>query len=218
VLVGRAWGRSLLLTATVALAACGEDELPAAASTQVSNATVPAVVLTTPVPPSTSTALSSTAATVTAAPPQLVIERRPATDEELRRLYDHELDCDHVGGYNWDYEATTERDPKGRTANDALDDAITEINDDTRAELGESETYEYVPTSGWVELISGDSSYFVHADDAWRFVIAVGGDADTGVWRHHSATLCQPAGYVPPTDPSTIPPATRPPYVETTVV
>ncbi len=205
------------MTATAVLAACGDDELPAAASTQASNTTVAAVV-TTPVPPPTSTAASSSVATATVATGQLVIERRSATDEELRRLDEYDLDCDHVGGYNWDYGPIGDDDPTGRTSDDALVDAITEINDDARRELGEPETFDYVPTSGWLELTSGGGSHFVHADDEWRFVVAVGGDADIGVWRHHSATLCQPAGYVPPTDPSTTPPSTRPPYVETTVV
>ena len=115
------------------------------------------------------------------------------TDAEYDRIDDDGeggvLDCPHVGGYNWDYGPIGPGTPRNRTSDDALLDAIADMSEERVAE-GASEL---VPRTGWIELTSrtspGDST-FVHSAGNWRYLIEVGGNPESGVWRHSSAIVC----------------------------
>lgn len=120
--------------------------------------------------------------------------QRPITASELDRIDDDGgggvVDCDDVGGATWDYGAVDERSERGRVPSDALSDALDDLNRDL-----EHEGVDFrMPATGWLQLNHDDGTWvtFVHEPASWRYLIEVGGDPDTGVWRHHSATLCQP--------------------------
>lgn len=123
----------------------------------------------------------------------LVAERRPITPADEQRIQSEPsttaLDCTDRGGSVWDYDAVGPDEPRGRTADDALHDAIEDLNQDAVRQGSD----EYVPRTGWIELINGPSaSTFVHGVTEWRFLVDVGGDADLGVWRHFEARFCLP--------------------------
>jgi hypothetical protein len=127
------------------------------------------------------------------APDALVIERRAMTDEERIRLDESDpppLDCPDVGEAFWDYDGSVTTGPPDRTADDALVEVIDGLNDQARAALPAE--IEWVPYTGWVELVDGDSSTFVHTNGNWRFAITIGGNADRHDWRPHGALTCPP--------------------------
>lgn len=99
------------------------------------------------------------------------------------------LDCPSPGQTTWDYGPTGPDEARGRKAEDALLDAITDLNEDAVSEGATT----LVPRTGWVELTSktdAGSATFVHTIDNWQFLIRVGGNRELGVWRHHSALVC----------------------------
>ncbi|MEO1056792.1 MAG: hypothetical protein AAFY28_07750 [Actinomycetota bacterium] len=125
---------------------------------------------------------------------ELVVEQRPITARELDRIDDDGeggvVECDDVGGANWDYGPVDDSTERGRVPSDALRDALDDLNRPRRPEQAEF----LMPATGWLQLDHDDGRRvtFVHEPGRWQYLIEVGGDPDTGVWRHHSATLCQP--------------------------
>jgi hypothetical protein len=126
----------------------------------------------------------------------LVVETRPITDAELASLSDDDghapLACEGYGSAQWDWgPISSDADAggeAGREPEDALADAIADLNDD--------EVSAVAPTEGWVELVEDDGDrVFVVEDDTGAFVAAVhvSGDEARGVWRHHKAVLCPDA-------------------------
>jgi hypothetical protein len=133
-------------------------------------------------------------------------------DERARIDSDRPLTCEHAGGANWDYDGSPiEDDIGGETSEEALLAVIADLDTDGGVRLG------WLPESGWIELVDDGSTTFVHDATEWRFLVSFATYEPGGVYRPQSATLCQPDGYAPPTDPATLPPVTLPPYVETTV-
>ena len=122
---------------------------------------------------------------VTAPTGALVVDRRPPTDAEYDRLDDDGegglIDCEAGGAGTWDWGPIGPDDPTGRESADALLDAIEED--------------QFLPESGWTELIfSEGSSTFVHSivNDDWRAIVIVGGDPEAGVWRQLEFFACGP--------------------------
>lgn len=155
-----------------ASSSCADDE--PAIETPVASDTV------TSIPPS-----------VTASPDALVIERRPITVAERDRIDDDGsvLVCPDPGGANWDYGPIGPDEPRGRTTDDALLDAIEDLNEQTESEGVTA----FVPLQGWIELTDDPStSFFVHTTNDLRFLVRVDGDPELGVWRHSSALACPP--------------------------
>ena len=133
-------------------------------------------------------------------------------DERARIDGERPLECEHAGGANWDYDGSPiEDDIGGETSEEALLAVIAHLDTDGGVRLG------WLPESGWIELVDDGSTTFVHDATEWRFLVSFATYEPGGVYRPQSATLCQPDGYAPPTDPATLPPVTLPPYVETTV-
>jgi hypothetical protein len=120
----------------------------------------------------------------------LVVARRAATAAEHDRIDDDGepvLGCTGEGGPIWDYGAIGPDDPRGRTPDDALRDAIRDINE-RRTEGGSSDP---LPAEGWVQLDDHGQIWFLLADgDEWHALVTVGGDAKLGVWRHNRAIVC----------------------------
>ena len=173
-----------------ALSACGEGGTTAG-DTQVSTSSTSTSALA---------PIESTAPTAGSA--ELVIERRAMTDAERERLDRTEpppLDCDDVGEAFWDYDGSTEPGTPGRTADDALVEMINDFNAEARSDPRTTLDYDYVPSTGWIELTDGDSSTFVHTTGNWRFALTISGDPSLSNWRPSGALLCQPeAGGLPP--------------------
>ena len=194
----------LLLTIAAVGIGCGvadeADQEPApptpdegaATEAEASPTTVSAdTVATQPVPASSAdvSADETEASTPSTNPPlELVVDRRPPTDDERDRLDDDGrgglLDCDDDdgGAGTWDWGPIGPDDPTGRKSSDALTDAI-------------AETEGILPDLGWTELTfsEGDST-FVHSivNDDWKAIVTVAGDPDTGVWRHFDFYVCVP--------------------------
>ena len=132
----------------------------------------------------------SAASSTTSAADELVTETRQITAEELARLSDDDghlpLPCPGMGAATWDYGPISE-DEKGREAVDALEDAISDLNDDGAI----------LPAAGWTELVVEEGSRrFVLEDDVGSFVAAVEveGDPTLGTWRHLEAFVCPTGG------------------------
>lgn len=125
----------------------------------------------------------------------LVGGRRPITDAELRRLdggeENHVLDCENEGAFVWDYGPIEDDPQSGRQPEDALVDALSEINGDL-----EEEGWPPLPEAGWIGLTDDrtDGVHFVlvGGDGGWRAVVSVGGEVDRGVWQHNEAIVCEP--------------------------
>lgn len=97
------------------------------------------------------------------------------------------LDCPDSGQAFWDYGPIGPGDPRGRTADDALRDAIVDMNE---ALVGDRRAAT-VPMTGWVALEGdGDDVTFLHTPERWEYLVMVGGDAKLGVWRHNTALGC----------------------------
>lgn len=174
---------ALGIVVAILAAGCGEDE-PQTAST---------------VPPATSTATSPANSPPSTGGGIAATSVRAMTDEEraLYREMDGPMECPpghQPGGVNWDYGPYDGSEPTGRVPQDALFDAISEINQDYVDETGLATGF--LADTGWVGLIDDDpgSVAFVYpaAGRSWEQVIEVGGDPDAGVWRHHSAGVCVP--------------------------
>ena len=149
------------------------------------------------------------------APPAMpvIVERRAMTPDEHARIDgERPLECEHAGGANWDYDGSPiEDDIGGETSEEALLAVIADLDTDGSVRRGR------LPESGWIELVDDGSATFVHDATEWRILVRFATYEPGGVYRRQWATLCPPDGYVPPTDPATLPPVTLPPYVETTV-
>lgn len=122
----------------------------------------------------------------------MVDDRRAVTEAERRRIDGADdrptLDCDNVTARTWDYGPIGPDDPRGRSAEDALRDAILEINHDLDEGAGPS-----VSEANWIELVEhpGRSTFIAAIRGKWTALIVVGGDPDLGVWRHQAALTCQ---------------------------
>jgi hypothetical protein len=143
----------------------------------------------------------------------VIVERRLITLAERVRIdSERPLDCEHVGGANWDYDdSPIEDDVGGHTSEEALLAVIAELDTDGGVRLGR------LPETGWIELVDDGLTTFVHGAGGWRYIVRVASYEPGGVYRPQSATLCQPDEYVPPIDAPTLSPATPSPSVETTV-
>lgn len=141
--------------------------------------------------PVASDTVTSIPSLVTASPDALVIERRPITFVE-RDLVDNDrgmLDCSDPGGVIWDYGPIGPDEARGRTADDALLDAINDLNEQTESEGVTA----FVPLRGWIELTDDPgTSFFVDTTNDLQFQVRVDGDPELGVWRHSRALLCPP--------------------------
>ena len=139
------------------------------------------------VPETTTTILERETTTTTTIPgPDLVVNRRSITSAEAERIEDDDgtgaLDCPNYGGVTWDYGSIEDDAALGRRPDDALLDAIRDLNEDAAVLL---------PESGWTELVEDRGrSTFVQEEGDWRALIVVQGDDDAGIWRHTSATIC----------------------------
>ena len=134
----------------------------------------------------TTTSFGGTTTTTAAPGPDLVANRRAMTAAETERIDDDDaagaLDCPNYGGVTWDYGPIDNGEPQGRQSDDALRDAIIDLNEDVDIVL---------PESGWTELVERKGrSTFVHEEADWQALIVVVGDDDAGIWRHTSATVC----------------------------
>jgi hypothetical protein len=120
---------------------------------------------------------------------QLVVEQRPITEAEYDRIDDDGegvLRCPGEGGATWDYGPIGPEDPRGRDPEDALGDAIEDLNDAPGGGSGAE-----LPSAGWVDLVDGDTHWFLLADgEEWQALVNVQGNEELGVWRHNSAILC----------------------------
>ena len=199
-------GRALVLVSLIAAIAvassCGvsdEADTPSASATsdqpaatpgETTPTTTPAdTVATRPVPttgPDLSTHGVEGSTSIANPTSELVVDRRPPTDAERDRLDDDGrgglLDCDDGGAGTWDWGAIGPDEPTGRISSDALMDAI-------------AETEGILPDSGLTELTfsEGDSTFVTSiVNDDWRAIVTVGGDPDTGVWRHFDFFACAP--------------------------
>jgi hypothetical protein len=118
-------------------------------------------------------------ATTTTAGSGVVAARREMSDAEWDRIDDDGaggvLDCPKYGESVWDYGPIGPNEARGRSADDALLDAIRELG---------------LPDRGWVDLTRDDKHYFVHDNTSWRNLVVVSGDRALGVWRHLSALRC----------------------------
>ena len=161
-------------------------------SSEPTSTTFPA----TPQAPISATTITSTITLPTpttrplVAPSEMVAEVRPITLAELNRLDDDEnagiLDCENEGGFHWDYFAINEDSRRGRQANDALADALVDINEDA-----ERDGYQPLPLTGWTALTDGAHVQFVLIEEGrWLAYVSVGGAPDLGVWRNNSAVVC----------------------------
>jgi hypothetical protein len=187
-------GRWLGALGLVILAGCGsETSDPAQASVAGTDSTE--------LGPSTKeTRISSTTqakATVTTvgvlgSSEELVVERRPPTDDEMNRLDDDgrggPLDCaaEDAGAGAWEWEEIGPDDPTGRVSDAALRDAIAATSPGM------------LPKAGWTELtFSPNRSTFVHSivNDDWRAIVTVGGDPELGVWRQFDFSACAPIAH-----------------------
>jgi len=97
-----------------------------------------------------------------------------------------------AGDAFWDYGGDFDPSEYGRKPGDALNDAVTEMNDGYKTETGGTEGF--LPESGWVGLTheDGNTIYFVYPETSWEFIVSVSGDASKGAWRHQKATVCAP--------------------------
>lgn len=203
-------GRGVVaLCAVVLLGGCGADGDPAPVADREASV---APTATTPMSSIATSATTSLPATVPT-PLPVIAERRPMTPDERARIdSERPLECEHVGGATWDYGGTPiEDDPGGQTSQEALLNVIAELDTDAGVRL------HVVPETGWIELVDVGATSFVHDAREWRYIVRFATYEPGGVYRPLSATQCQPDGYVAPTDPPTSPPATRAPYVATTV-
>ncbi|MEM9746028.1 MAG: hypothetical protein AAF945_04980 [Actinomycetota bacterium] len=125
----------------------------------------------------------------------LVVERRLPTDDERDGLDDEgdedasPLACDRseVGVATSDYGPIGPDDPKGRTSDDALRDAIADIGRDLTGTVELAVDLD----SGWTEWWFGPGdSTFVWTVDEPLILVDVGGDPDLGVWRNFSHAFC----------------------------
>jgi hypothetical protein len=143
---------------------------------------------------SETTTADPTASTTTTQAEQLVVERRAMSDDEYDRIDDNGeggvLGCDDIGEAIWDYEPIDPDETDGRTAEDALADAIEDVNQNAQAEGFDPP----LPRSGWIELTErpGRSTFVATDGTDWAALVVVLGDPDRGVWRHTSALICQP--------------------------
>lgn len=78
-----------------------------------------------------------------------------------------------------------------------IDEFNAEAGNDPRTTLDD----DYVPRTGWIELVDGDTSRFVHTTGNWRFAISISGSAELNNWRPSGALICQPAEGELPTEP-----------------
>jgi hypothetical protein len=125
----------------------------------------------------------------------LVIERRSMTDAERTRLDGEDerpLDCDDVGEAFWDFNPGVSLGSAPRSADEVLLEVINELNRDAREDPRTTLDYDYIPTTGWVELTDRESTTFVHTNGNWRFAIQVSGDASLGNWTRSGALVCEP--------------------------
>ena len=187
---------SVVLLAIGCLAvSCGADEAetsgistdrPPTASLPSTDAA--STITPTTAPSTSSTVLSSISPTANGV---LVVERRPITESERKRINDGPADglaCDEYGSTFWDYGPIGPNDPVDRLPEDALQDAIDDMNADA-IRLGFEEN---IPSTGWLELTrqGGGDSTFVNGTSDWRFMVHVAGDPDLGAWRHLVAHIC----------------------------
>ncbi|MEM9042585.1 MAG: hypothetical protein AAGD33_22085, partial [Actinomycetota bacterium] len=126
---------------------------------------------------------------------ELVVERRVPTDEERDRLDDDgdehssPLACDRseAGVATSDYGPIGPDDPRGRTSDDALRDAIADIGRDLTGTVELAVDLD----SGWTEWWFGPGdSTFVWTVNEPLILVDVGGDPDLGVWRNFSEAFC----------------------------
>jgi hypothetical protein len=143
---------------------------------------------------SETTTADQTASTTTTRVEQLVVARRAMSDDEYARIDDDGaggvLGCDDVGEAIWDYGPIGPDDTGGRTADDALADAIEAVNENAQVEGFDPP----LARSGWIELTErpGRSTFVATDGTKWAALVVVLGDPDRGVWRHTSALICQP--------------------------
>ncbi len=121
----------------------------------------------------------------------LVEEKRAVSKAELARLQNNHgadaLGCSQPAPTWWDYGAIGPSDPRGRQPEDALKNALVDMNRSMgRAGLA------LLPFGGWIELI-GTDRWFVHArpDGAWDAMVIVQGDPAKGIWRNTFALTCR---------------------------
>lgn len=133
----------------------------------------------------------------------LVSLRRQMTDEEAAAILDGSedqilrcADPDELGAATWDYGPIGTDDPRDREPDDALDDAIAAMAEDTTPRPGSGGRPSEVPMTGWVELQGSNPAavVFVHLGGPVHYLIEVNGDPQQGVWRHSSAVSCRSSG------------------------
>lgn len=192
------WAIPAALVFTAVLAGCGSD---------TGDTTTPVVDEVTAAT-STTEARSGTKGATTTRPPgttteSLVSSRRQMTDKEAAAILDGSeeqiLRCanpDELGAATWDYGPIGTDDPRDRTADDALDDAIAAMAEDTSPRPRSGGQPSDVPTTGWVELQGPNRAVvvFVHLGGTTNHLIKVNGDPQQGVWRHSSAVSCLSSG------------------------
>lgn len=118
---------------------------------------------------------------------ELVVESRQITEAELVSLGDDDghapLACEDYGSAQWDYGPVSDTSEGGRAPEDALADAVSDLNRDSPV----------VPATGWTELVVDDASrVFVvdRGDGDFVAAVKVNGQADRGIWRHFEAFTC----------------------------
>lgn len=173
----------------------------------------------TPEPTATPTASSPAAPVETASSgsepsePAVVVTQVEVGDPDIREMSEAEwalyssigddgMVCPQpnasAGDAFWDYDDDFAPAEFGRQPGDALADAVTELNDDRQRDadiMGIDVEDILIPETGWVGLThKGDGTvYFVFPEVSWEYIVIVGGDPATGVWRHLRATVCSPA-------------------------
>jgi hypothetical protein len=181
------------------VASCGDDSQTNGAGTSPGpDPTLPLASTTAVVEPTLTTVDEPTSTQ----PEAIVI--REMTEAEWQRYDEIEgngpMTCPRpnmeAGGANWDYGGDTSQDPSGRQPQDALLDAVTDLNEnyvDEVTNMGLDVPADgLLPLAGWVGLTHADDStvYFVYPESEWEHIVLVGGDPSTGVWRHHKAWNC----------------------------
>lgn len=181
---------SVLLT-VVAVAGCGDGSAD-------------------PAPPSTTAAADQAAPSSSNAPDESlaeqpdpaepVIREMTATEWELySSMEDDGMVCPKpgttAGEAFWDYEGDFDPSEFGRQPVDALNEAITELNNGRRSDprnAGANVEDSLLPETGWVGLTHDDEGaiYFVYPEEEWEYIVLVSGDPAQGAWRHLKATIC----------------------------